>query len=299
MFVQGTTPRTVSWGGLLALLGTGAFLLPVTPTRAQQPPAVAEPIRLRVVADDDAVKARVNEASIERLTAELEKKRAELAKLEAALKAAQAGKQASGAGTEKSGVKDVIVWRIVDGKAVEAKPGEQPKNAFEPKVVQIQVDPKAKPDEVKEVTVELEYALQRLGDQLYRTTPQRPLVIEVTVDGKKQVIELPPGSRVVNPVEPPKVPAPPVKLPAAPEPKGQYAPVPVPPGAPADAPRIVLGLETRPGDTDKRVAEIEKKLAEIVRELENLRKDLKANPAAQPLRIPNYQPAPLPPAERK
>jgi hypothetical protein len=284
MILQGTTPPTRNWGGLLALLGAGAFLLSVTPIRAQQPPA-AEPIRLRVVAEDDVVKARVKEASVEQIVAELEKKRAELAKLEATLKAAQAGRQAAGAGTEKSGAKDVIVWRILDNKAVEVKPGDQPR------VVQIQRDPQAKPGDEKEARAQLEEARKRLEGVLVQIQKeQRPLVIEVTVDGKKKVIELPPGSRVINPVEPPKVPAPPVKPPAVAEPKNAYVPVPLPPGTPVDASRIVVGIEARSVDSDKRVAEIEKKLAEIVRELESLRKELKGNTATPQWRVVPAQP---------
>jgi hypothetical protein len=286
------TPRALRWGGLLALLGAGAFLLPVTPIRAQQPPAAAEPIRVRLLAEDDVVKARVKEASVEQITAELEKKRAELAKLEAALKAAQAGKQPAGAGAEKSGVNDIIMWKITDGKLVPVKPGEQPNVVFERKTGQILEDPRAKPAETKDAKAQLEEARKRLDALLVEVqNRQRPVVIEVMVDGKKKQIELPPGSRVINAVEPPKVPAPPVKPPAVViEPKNAYVPVPVPPGTPMDASRIVVGIEARPVDTDRRVAEIEKKLAEIVRELESLRKDLKDKTASPQWRVVPAQP---------
>jgi hypothetical protein len=251
MIVQRTTPRMLSGGGLLALLGAGAFLLPVMPSWAQTPPP--ETIRARFVDDADVAKARVKEANIELLTAELAKKRAELAQLEAQLKAAQAGKRPEGA-AEKPEVK---LWRILDGKAVEVKPGEN-------------------------ATLEVE---RKRLESLLREREQnkeRPLVIEVTVDGKKKVIELPPGSRVINPYEAAPPPVPPLPAPGVKPREGASAPP-----ATAREPQLIYRVAPNPasGDTAKRVAEVEKRLADIVRELETLRMELKANPVAPPLRV--------------
>ncbi len=42
MIMQGTTPRALTWSGLLAVLGLSATLLPLSPTWAQQRPALEE-----------------------------------------------------------------------------------------------------------------------------------------------------------------------------------------------------------------------------------------------------------------
>ena len=42
MIMQGTTPRALTWSGLLAVLGLSAMLLPLSPTWAQQRPALEE-----------------------------------------------------------------------------------------------------------------------------------------------------------------------------------------------------------------------------------------------------------------
>jgi beta-lactamase regulating signal transducer with metallopeptidase domain len=42
MIMQGTTPRTLTWSGLLAVLGLSAMLLPLAPTWAQQKPTLEE-----------------------------------------------------------------------------------------------------------------------------------------------------------------------------------------------------------------------------------------------------------------
>jgi hypothetical protein len=43
MIMRGTTPRTLTWGGGLALLGLGALLLPLMPTWAQTPAFPGQP----------------------------------------------------------------------------------------------------------------------------------------------------------------------------------------------------------------------------------------------------------------
>ncbi len=282
MIMQGTTPRTLSWGGLLALLGAGAFLLPVMPTWAQQPGV--EDIRVKIVAEDDAnvVKARVNDVEIKRLIDELAAKKAEVAALEAKLRAIQAVKAAAG---ER---RDIIIYKMIDGKAVEAKPGEQPKI-----ILDFLEDAKAKPEAAKELSAGLELKRKRLED-FYRAAQnqERPLVIEVVVDGKKQMIQLPPGSRIIKQTEtkPAPTPAPPYFYEIKPK---EGAELPRAPGTPVEPKRFKVVVDpAAPVDTDKRVAELEKKLAEMLRELEGLRKDLKTYPAAPPLRIIPAPPTP-------
>jgi beta-lactamase regulating signal transducer with metallopeptidase domain len=86
MIMQGTTPRALTWGGLLGLIGLGAFLLPVAPGWAQEE---GDPIRVRVVRPADGGDAGPKEAAeVKALKAEIEKKRAELAKAEAELRLA-------------------------------------------------------------------------------------------------------------------------------------------------------------------------------------------------------------------
>ncbi len=305
MIVQRTMSRMLSGGSLLAL---AAFLLPVIPAWAQQPPA--EPIRFRVVGEEDAVKVRAKDVEIERLTAELAKKKAEIAALEAKLKAIQGGKAAAGA-TEKPGV---IVLQLGTDKGLPGKPGEQPKIVLELKDLQFQVDPKAKPEAAKDMKAEVELELRKRLESVLRERVQNqehPLVIEVTIDGKKKVIELPAGSRVIDPTRvpptPPAVPAPPAP-PAVREPKsreGAVAPPAVretkpregavaPPATIEEPRRVRVATPAAPSDTDKRVGELEKKMAEIMRELEGLRKDLKAAPPKPPVRY-----IPLPEREER
>lgn len=47
MIMQGSAPRSLSWGGLLGVLGLGAFLLPVVPIWGQEPQEEKRVIRLK------------------------------------------------------------------------------------------------------------------------------------------------------------------------------------------------------------------------------------------------------------
>jgi bla regulator protein BlaR1 len=287
MIMQGTTPRTLSWGGLLTLLGAGAFLLPVMPTWAQQP--APDGIRVRVIGEEEEdVKVRSRDVEIQHLTAELTKKRAELADLEAKLKAVKDGNPPP-TGTDKPTVR---VWRVVEGKAVEAKPGEQPRIVFELKNFQAE-DPRAKPEQPKDTKTEAELVQNKRVELLYRQLQDqsKPLVIEVLIDGKKQMIELPPGSRIIKQTETKPAPTPMISPPNYFEVKPRPgAAVPPPTTTPEEPRRIRVTVPAAPVDTDKRVADLEKKLSELLHELEGLRKDLKSNPAAPPMRV-----VPVPP----
>jgi len=74
MIMQGTTPRTLNWSGLLAVLGLSATLLPLSPSWAQRPgdaetPAVASE---RPEAGDSGPQAKID-IEIERSAAETPK----------------------------------------------------------------------------------------------------------------------------------------------------------------------------------------------------------------------------------
>jgi hypothetical protein len=289
MIMQGTTPRTLSWSGLLALFGAGAFLLPVMPTWAQQPPPAADQIRLRFAAEEEDDKRDTNRKEIDKLSErmlieQIAAKKREIAELEAKLKSIQGGKPAA----EKAGTGDIRLWQMIDGKAVEVKPGEHPKI-----ILELLQDPKAKPDQPKALSAEEELRQRKMFADYYRALKEqeRPLVIEVIVDGKKQMIQLPPGSRIINKSETKPVPesvTPPNRSEVKPK---EGAELPRTPGTPADVRRIKVADDTTSA-TDKRVAELEKKLADMMRELEGLRKDLKTNPGAPPIRaLPVVPPA--------
>jgi beta-lactamase regulating signal transducer with metallopeptidase domain len=102
MIMRGTTPRTLTFGGGLAVLGLAALLLPLMPSWAQSPKAEA-PAGGRRAGQDEAVRQKLEDLEraqqdIRRLQAELDRARADLerrtrdlnAKMEQLKKAAQA-----------------------------------------------------------------------------------------------------------------------------------------------------------------------------------------------------------------
>ncbi len=297
MIMQGTTPRALTWRGLLTLLGLGAFLLPVMPTWAQQE---AGELRLRFSPDvkyEVAQKAIGDAQDLQRLQAELEKKRAELAQLEAQLKAAKErlGKGAADGDKQKS---QRIVLELVDGNSRQ--------------VIALPAGSRVIGGEGGEVRADVlklqKKALDAKLQALQAETKKQPhgLVIEVISDGKRQVIELPPGSRVISgdddavlryrAVRPggsvqfvPKQPGQPALPPAG---------VPVVPPAKADVKGITFRLvDGKPVDADKRIADLEKKLDELTRMVRELRGELQKGKPALPMgpaapRIPQRQPDP-------
>ncbi len=75
MILRGTTPRTLTWAGLLAVLGLAAVLLPLTPSWAQQPPVDrerAEAERRRAQEAEEAARAAQREAQERRRAVERE-----------------------------------------------------------------------------------------------------------------------------------------------------------------------------------------------------------------------------------
>jgi len=286
MIMQGTTPRALSWRGLLGLLGLGAFLLPVMPSWAQEEQP-GGPNRVPAVAGDDTKKAQDD---LQRLLADLKKKQAELAQLEAQVKEAQK-RAASAAGALKEGPHRIVI-ELVDGdtRQVIKLPAGSRIITSEPAPTKVE-RPAAEINQAREV---LEMRLKTLRAQVEKQP--RGLVIEVISDGKRQVIELPPGSRVISGGE------------EAVRVRGQQPGQPVPvqpewrvtPPIPVEPPHEVKGViirtvDPRATDTDKRIADLEKKLDEVMRAVKELHGDLqKGKPGAPALQ--RYEIAP--PANR-
>jgi beta-lactamase regulating signal transducer with metallopeptidase domain len=286
MIMQGTTPRALTWRGLLGLLGLGAFLLPVMPSWAQEEQPGA-PIRARVVVDDDQKKAQ---ADLERLLADLKKKQAELMQLEAQVKDAQK-RAAVAAGAMKEGEKRIIVIEVVDGESrqtIKLPPGSRIISS-EP-VPQFQKQPYVA--DVERARSAAEAKLKELRAQAEKQP--RGLIIEIISDGKKQVIELPPGSRVIGggedavrwriarPVEVMPRAGQALQPPAAGQPL---------PALPRDVKGIILRADDpRMSDTEKKIADLEKRLEELMRAVKELRGELHKGKSA----LPQYQPNSLP-----
>jgi hypothetical protein len=295
---------------VLGLLGLGLFLLPVMPTWAQEePPAV----RLRVSPDtpyEDVIKAAGDAQDLQRLRAEMEKKRAELIQLEAQLKAAQERLSKAPQAGEKVKTGRIILEivdgdkrqvielpqgsRVIGGDAAPAK-GEaaaaemkRAKEVLDKRLMELKAQGAAKD------------AVKRYVSEFKVETKEKPkgLVIEIISDGKRQVIELPPGSRVISGPEEqrrfevrPAVPARPgqevPKLPGTPAP-----PVVLPPRAEVPGGIIYRAGDGKMTDTDKRIADLEKRLEELMRAVKELHGDLQkgragpnipiAPPAAKP-----------------
>jgi bla regulator protein BlaR1 len=293
MIMQGTTPRALTWGGVLGLLGLGTFLLPVAPSWAQE----GQPSRsITVVADGDAkaedVKKAVGEAQdLQRLLAELEKKRAELAQLEAKVKAAKEHMTKGAGGAKATEERRVIVLEVVDGDKREVIKlpagsrvigGDPAKNP----------PPKGGADALEAARVKLQIAAEELkkkelGAKEKEKGKDQRIIIEIISDGKRQVIELPPGSRVIGGDQPkggefrwsfPGTASPPVKV--------------VPPGSRVEIKPGQGAVRPPAGDTEKRIADLEKRLEELMRSVKELHGELnRPKPPAppQPPKIPNRQ----------
>jgi beta-lactamase regulating signal transducer with metallopeptidase domain len=348
MIMQGTTPRALTWSGLLALLGLGAFLLPVMPSWGQEEPP-KEVIILRAGADaraEDVKKAAADVQDLQRLKAELEQKRAELLKLEAQLKAAQDRLSKAGAAGEKEKSARIVI-EIVDGDkrqqitlpagsrviggedvrgrtVVDALRGAmseaEAKRLAEAKRALGEAEAK-RLEEAKRALAEAEAKardqIKLRVDALKEQAKGRKLIIEIVSDGKRQVIELPPGSRVIGggeapargavelylkqPGEPAPAPKPNQPLRLVPAQPGQPVPA-LPPAKAADPAKqsqikvddgkIIYRLQPGQGDADKRIADLEKRLDELLRAVKELRGEMhKANPA-----VPGTPP---PPAGRR
>lgn len=246
MIMQGTTPRALTWGGVLGLLGLGAFLLPVAPSWAQEEPG--DPIRVQLVkpAGDANPKAA---DELQALKANLEKARADLARAEAMLKAAQERRAKAAADAEKATVeRRVIVLELVDGD--------------------------------KRQVIKLPEEVARAQEKAHR------VIIEIISDGKRQVIELPPGSRVISGDELPKQPAVQWQVkPGQPEMvPGQPLRFEVKPGEPGRVVVRPMPADTdkRIADLEKKLDELMRSVKELHGELNRAKRPTAPNPPVPP-----------------
>jgi beta-lactamase regulating signal transducer with metallopeptidase domain len=306
MIMQGTTPRALTWRGVMGLLGLGIFLLPVMPSWAQED----QPIRVQVSPDAEykgVIRLVAEAQDLQQLKAELEKKRAELAALEAKLKAAQAKLEKGPAGGDKEKPKQIIL-ELVDGDSRQ--------------VIRLPAGSRVTGEQLGASQAELyksriklaQDALEKAKVAAGANRAARGLVIEIISDGKRQVIELPPGSRVLSSDEAPKratnvlvVPKPapgqPVQPPKA-SPPYQIQWGVVPRGGTDEKGIILRPAEAKAGDTEARLAELEKKLEEVMRGVKELHGQLhKANPGGSDIRgiqfVPKTPPPGAPPAPPK
>jgi beta-lactamase regulating signal transducer with metallopeptidase domain len=298
MIMQGTTPRALTWTGLLSLFGLGAFLLPVMPTWAQE--EQGQPFR--VVVDENRGGDRETQDEIAKLKAMLEQKRAELMKLEAQMKAAQARMEKEGAGDKaKDGV---IVIEIVDGdkrqlfklpsgsrilkeEAFGTVLGDKVKAEVLDKMKKEAAAQHGKAAEaLKKAAEEAAKAKAKAAEEAAKAKAQGKgddkgraeggrVIIEIISDGKRQVIELPPGSRVISGGD------------GAATMRGRVVRdvdlkvVPARPGEKVPAGELYLNLKKKgEGDAaDKRIADLEKRLEELMRAVKELRGEMhKAKP---------------------
>ncbi len=148
MIMCGTTPRALTWSGVLCIAGLAAFLLPILPTLAQEDPFGGKDDRPKAEKGDklkdpadaqDELRRKTEEqrfkAEIERARAELEKaraeielKRADLLKAEMELKAAEtrlSRMKTDGHDKKEKARKIIIIIEGSDGKRREIEiPGE-------------------------------------------------------------------------------------------------------------------------------------------------------------------------------
>jgi beta-lactamase regulating signal transducer with metallopeptidase domain len=300
MIMQGTTPRALTWSGLLALLGLGAFLLPAMPTWAQQP---GDPIRVTVTADgagqplrivtgtalveeeEDVKKGQPDSAEVQKLRAELERRRAELMKLEAALKAAEMKLKAAGKDTKDG--KGNISIEIVDekgkqlfklpggarlmGDKIDAETLDKIKKDVQEKARAISKDQVLRLKAAKDT---LELAKKDAEAKGEGKKDGKRIIIEIISDGNRQRIELPPGARIITEDELKKVT--PGKGSGAG--KGSGGAVVVPQNK---IPVTVRG-RMADGDTEKRIVDLEKRLQELMRAVKELHGELQKTKPGRP-----------------
>ncbi len=297
MIMQGTTPRALTWSGLLALLGVGVFLLPVRPMWAQEE-AAQPPRPVAVPAAEDA---QTTQADLDRLLADLKRKEAELQQLQAQVRDAQK-RAAQAAATPARGKAGTIVLELVDGNSrqvIKLPAGSRVLSAEQVTRKAEEQGPQ-KPREVARDPLNIRFRTAEV-----EKAPVRGLVIEVVSDGQRQVIELPPGSRILSAGETPQ-PPPAVKRPGQPAaPERAWSVVPVTPGT---LNGFIYRAEVKAPDLEKRVGDLEKKLDELIRTVKELQKAhsgpaLRIVPAApaqgQQIQGGNLTPLLVVPAERR
>jgi beta-lactamase regulating signal transducer with metallopeptidase domain len=267
MIMRGTTPRALSWRGLLAVLGLGALLLPLLPAWAraqpqpQQPPVKTDApdqqkIRFLSFAEDDVKAAPADldkvKAELKELEAQLERKQAETAELAAKVQALRAQ------------LGEVEIPR--KARFVIAVDGPDAKYADVLRQIQ-----SVKPDGKSERVIVIDGASGRIIMQADGANP--PGAPPPPPEGAQKWIVVP-RARNVAPAQPGQ--------PAAP-----------PPPNPPPSPRHSVGVGPPPAaDADKRIDELEMKLKSIMDEVEKLRHERKPD-APREDRLHSYGPAPL------
>ena len=131
MIMRGTTPRRLSWCGLLAVAGTAALLLPLMPTFAQSPPpASGQPQTDPRPEGGGGEQAKQARAEVDRSRAELELARSRLADAEARLRdrVAQVQTRDEERRAGRRGGRMVIIIQDENGREIrrmEVQPGQQ------------------------------------------------------------------------------------------------------------------------------------------------------------------------------
>ena len=274
MIMSGTTPRALSWRGLLAVLGLGALLLPLLPAWARAQPASQpkpdapaksdEPVlRFRIVTDapaaaDDADQAR---AELKMLEATMQQKQAQMAELTARIEALRAKLAKTDGQPRVPGgaavLPDGTVMRFTAAPIVVEADGKDVRYGDLLKSLQA-IRPSGQG--VKIIVID-----KATGKILLENEPNPPATATPAVVSadKQYILRLigQEGKWVVVPKD---------------EPKGPVAP---PPPAPPMGPGFVFvpapAVKPPPGDADKRLDELERKLKGILEEVEQLRQQRK------------------------
>ena len=254
MIMRGTTPRTLGWRGVAAVVGLGALLLPLLPAWVQaQAPAKAETVKKdNVLAPGDinvlAGEAEKDGAELEMLRAELAKKQAEVAGLTARIKAVTArAKKRQG----NSFVQTAIFDGGTKGRIIVQTDGPLGKDR-----IIVQTDGAASdPAKIQELLEKIQAAVSKsVFPEVLVTDKTTGKVIMKMEGGKAEVVgsgalSLPPpaGMRWVGPGDP-----------------GYH------PGQPP--------LAIAASKTDKRIIDLETKLKSLLSEVEKLRQERKPDP---------------------
>jgi hypothetical protein len=231
MIMRGTTPRALTWPGVLAVFSLGALLLPMLPDWGRAQDEEKDPEGVRAKAREIRAKAREERARARETArgrgAELAQAQADLAKLEADLKKKLAEVQAA---------------RVKLAAAAKAAPGARREAGV---VIRIEISGLGgKPEEVKALVEKLEKALG--GDK-------RRVIIMQARTASGTLFGAPGGIRGRGPD--PKAPA------------GSRPPVPRLPGLPGTPPTPPAGRDRRIEGMEKKLDSLLKELEALRKDL--------------------------------
>jgi beta-lactamase regulating signal transducer with metallopeptidase domain len=267
MIMRGTTPRSLTWGGVLTVLCLAAMLLPVLPTWAQKPKEAEEEEQVRTFrfafVDGDDADLQKAQAELKRLEAEIKASQEKMRKAAEQIRKAMVEKERARASAEREKARAVAEEarakaRVVRGKGEDTKDGGVIR-------IEVIVSKDAKAVDVKKLTEELQRVLQGVGGKINinvedgQPGQRRMRVIENKIesgDAKGRIIIKPEVEVRVTPE--PKKPGEKKPDTKKPEPKK--------PGADA-APK------GKPDDG--RLEKLEKRLDELIRELDQMRRELR------------------------